>query len=333
MLEVTPWIWHVPKKMANLMQHRLLDLFEMIKKIRLFFEARSFVDVLTPAAVENPGMETHLHPFQLYSVHQKKLRDLYLHTSPEFAMKKLLAEGMEKIFTLSYCFRDEPESATHRPQFLMLEWYRKDEPYEKIMEDVEQLIEFCSSSPQKVVRKTVAQVFQEILEVDLFTLLEKASLVDYLKNQHSDLALEESFSSWSWDDCYFFLFLNKIEPELKRYPYLILYEFPAQLAALSKISAHNPLVCQRFELYIDGVEIANCFHEETQASVIAERFSEQALEKKRLYHYQLPEAREFRTVMENGYPPSSGIALGVERFAMALTKRDDLFWKPIPEEN
>lgn len=315
------------------MQHRLLDLFEMIKKIRLFFEDRGFVDVLTPAAVENPGMETHLHPFQLYSVHQKKLRDLYLHTSPEFAMKKLLAEGMERIFTLSYCFRDEPESATHRPQFLMLEWYRKNESYEKIMEDIEELIAFCSSSSQKVLRKTVAQIFQEILEVDLFSLLEKEALVEYLKTKHPDLALQESFSSWSWDDCYFFLFLNKIEPELKRYPYLILFEFPAPLAALSKIAPDNPLVCQRFELYIDGVEIANCFHEETQADVIAQRFAQQALEKKRLYSYQLPEAKEFKEVMESGYPPSSGIALGVERFAMAITKREDLFWKPTPEEN
>lgn len=315
------------------MQHRLLDLFEMIKKIRLFFEDRGFVDVLTPAAVENPGMETHLHPFQLYSVHQKKLRDLYLHTSPEFAMKKLLAEGMERIFTLSYCFRDEPESATHRPQFLMLEWYRKNESYEKIMEDIEELIAFCSSSSQKVLRKTVAQIFQEILEVDLFSLLEKEALVEYLKTKHPDLALQESFSSWSWDDCYFFLFLNKIEPELKRYPYLILFEFPAPLAALSKIAPDNPLVCQRFELYIDGVEIANCFHEETQADVIAQRFAQQALEKKRLYGYQLPEAKEFKEVMESGYPPSSGIALGVERFAMAITKREDLFWKPTPEEN
>src|SRR5688500_2752905 len=112
--------------------------FEFIQIIRNYFMEQGFLDVLTPPAVENPGMEVHIHPFQLHSVRSQTNVPLYLHTSPEFCMKELLAdekEQLDNIFSLSYCFRDEPDSPIHRSQFIMLEWYRKNERYEKIMQD------------------------------------------------------------------------------------------------------------------------------------------------------------------------------------------------------
>ena len=107
---------------------RLRYQFELIQLIRNFFTQQGFLDVMTPPAVENPGMEVHIHPFQLHSVIKNKLVPQYLHTSPEFCLKQLLAspgEKIENIFSLSYCFRDEPNSPIHRNQFIMLEWYRK----------------------------------------------------------------------------------------------------------------------------------------------------------------------------------------------------------------
>ena len=101
-----------------------LGLFHTVAACRHFFQERDYIETPTPPIVENPGMEAHLHPFQVKSVHQNKELPLYLHTSPEFQMKELLSEGMEKIYHLGYCFRDEPSSATHRHQFLMLEWYQ-----------------------------------------------------------------------------------------------------------------------------------------------------------------------------------------------------------------
>ena len=107
-----------------------------IEAMRNFFQSLDFKEILTPPAVENPGMETHIHPFQLFHCQQNKLSQLYLHTSPEFEMKQVLAQNEElsKIYTISYCFRDEPHSPHHRNQFLMLEWYRRGANYFAIMD-------------------------------------------------------------------------------------------------------------------------------------------------------------------------------------------------------
>ena len=130
-------------------------LFELIQIIRNYFNEQGFLDVLTPPAVENPGMEVHIHPFQLHSVRKKENQSIYLHTSPEFSMKELLAsnESFNDIFTISYCFRDEPSSPIHRSQFLMLEWYRKNARYEKIMRDVQELISYVLKEGLKKGRK------------------------------------------------------------------------------------------------------------------------------------------------------------------------------------
>ena len=104
-------------------KNKLLKLFKLQQYIREFFTGENFLDVLTPPAVRNPGMETHLHPFQLKSANTKTDKDFYLHTSPEFHMKELLSEGFEKIFTMSYCFRDEPSSDHHRFRRYMRCWH------------------------------------------------------------------------------------------------------------------------------------------------------------------------------------------------------------------
>lgn len=308
--------------------------FELIQIIRNYFGEQGFLDVLTPPAVENPGMEVHIHPFQLYSSHKKELKPLYLHTSPEFCMKELLTEGFEKIFSLSYCFRDEPESPIHRPQFLMLEWYRKNERYEQIMKDVEGLISYVLEQGKKknfpmrfmsvaMVRKTMQELFQEELKIDILNFLDVASIKKLLK-QFPEVPVPEM--ELEWDDYFFLLYLNCIEPKLSKYPVLMITEFPAPLSALSTLKESDPRVCERFEVYINGIELCNCFNELTDAKEQKKRFATQNKLKKKHYGYELPEPKNFYRTMDKGFPPSAGIALGVERLLHSLFDIENPFY-------
>lgn len=302
---------------------------QSIEILRQFFMDREIKEVLTPPAVQNPGIEPHLHPFQLYSPHRKEYEDLYLHTSPEFWMKWILANSTEltSAYTLSYCFRDEPKSEWHRNQFLMLEWYRKNESYQKIMQDCEELLSFFQGSPLKnhitlssheTQQLTVKETFQEFLKTDLNELLTLNEIKSYISKDHQDLSGVDEINEW--EDAFFLLFLNKVEPIFKNIPSLILKEFPIQLAALSEASKEDPRYCQRFEWYLHGVEIANCFQELTNLKIQKERAKQDQLKKESLYGYSYDQPQVLFDALETGLPQSSGIALGFERFLKVLIK-------------
>jgi lysyl-tRNA synthetase class 2 len=305
--------------------------FELIQLIRNFFLEQGFMDVVTPPVVENPGMEVHIHPFALQSLVQRKSMPLYLHTSPEFCLKELLREDdFSNIFSISYCFRDEPDSPIHRSQFLMLEWYRKHERYEKIMDDVEGLIAYCQKHakiPLKtkapMVKRTMQELFLEFLGIDILNYLDVASIKGLLK-KFPEVPVPEV--DLEWDDYFFLLYLNLIEPKMTKYPLLMITEFPAPLSALSTLKAEDPRVCERFEVYVNGVELCNCFNELTDAREQKRRFTEQAALKKKLYGYSLPSPERFYSVMDKGLPPSAGIALGVERLLLSLFEVENAFF-------
>lgn len=310
-----------------------LVLFQLQQSIRDFFNKEGFIDVITPPIVENPGMETHIHPFAIHSVHQKKTHDLYLHTSPEFHMKELLSQGMKKIFTMSYCFRDEPNSETHRKQFLMLEWYRANENYERIMEDTIQLFQFCydqintDKKEVKIKKVTVQKIFMAVLRFDILDYLDADKLFDKVKTEFNErISLSDNKDDYAWDDLFFLLMYNYIEPEMKKDPFVLLYEFPAPLRALSTIKESDPRVCERFEVYCHGLEICNCFNELTDANEQVERFKKDSELKEEIYNYKLPWPNRFISSLERGLPKSAGIALGVERLLMAITAKEDVFF-------
>lgn len=312
--------------------------FELIQAIRNFFHQEGFIDVLTPPIVENPGMETHIHPFQLFHSNENKRSSSYLHTSPEFYMKKLLSdksEDLNNIFTISYCFRDEPESEIHRSQFLMLEWYRKNKDYNIIKDDIEALIKYCfeylnSKFPTKMKkqiskfeRTTVSELFENFINIKILDFLDANELKNLIKKDFKDVPLPTS--DCEWDDYFFLLFLNKIEPHFKNHPYLLVDKFPAPLSALSTLSKEDSRTCDRFEVYLSGVELCNCFNEITDKEELSKRFHLQKQMKTQLYNYDLPWPTEFMQTMEN-YPPSAGIALGVERLLMSLIKTHNPFF-------
>lgn len=281
--------------------------------------------------VQNPGMETHIHPFKVVSSNKENRSPLYLHTSPEFEMKQTLARcpDFSNIYTITYCFRDEPKSPIHRSQFLMLEWYRKNETYKKIMNDVENLVHSFQQAMEleskKFERMTIQEIFLEFAQFDILEFNNASDLRDKISKDLKTVPLPEQ--DCHFDDYFFLIFLNLIEPKLVNYPYLILDEYPAPLAALSTIKKEDPRVCERFECYINGVEVANCFNECTDFNEIKKRFLDQAKEKKELYQYSLPEPKQFLDMMKEGYPKSAGIALGVERFIGSLLKIETPFFR------
>ncbi len=330
-LEKSLRLWGRFKLFKRVFMQEVKYQFQTIQAIRNFFTKVGFVDVITPPMVENPGMETHIHPFEVYSKKDNKSINKYLHTSPEFHMKKLLASAadLDKIFSVSYCFRDEPSSEIHRNQFLMCEWYRKHERYEKIMDDCEGLIKYTNDylkEKNAPIRKdlnlnnfervTIKELFQEHLNFNILEFLETDDLIQKIEKDFRNVPLPSTVCEW--DDYYFLLFLNEIEPKLVHHDSILLYEFPKHLSALSTLKESDPRVCERFEIYLKGIELCNCFNELTDLETQRKRFSEQMDLKKKWYNYSLPEPKEFYQTLEAGYPKSSGIALGVERLAYSL---------------
>ena len=317
----------------------LLAQFQLVSGIREYFQKEGFVDVMTPPMVTNPGMETHIHPFSVSHARTNHMSPWYLNTSPEFHMKELLSIGFENIFTIGYSFRDEPIASNHRPQFLMLEWYRTKSHYTKIMEDCEKLFQFALLFLQNkdieiessllhapMVKTTVQELFLEYLNIDILNFLETKDLKELIEKDFKDVPLPSQGEKLSWDDYYFLLFLNKIEPHLAHFPFLLIKEFPHHLAALSTLKLEDGRVSERFEIYSRGIELCNCFNELRDLSIQKSRFKLQAKEKEELYGYTLPAPTVLYDALERGLPMSSGIAMGVERLLKVLTGIQNPFW-------
>ena len=296
--------------------------FTGIQLIRNWFLKEGFLDVMTPSIVQCPGIEPHLHPFTVIGEHHQG----FLQTSPEFHMKELLSHGLEKIFTLTYSFRDEPVSETHRPQFLMLEWYRANEHYEKIKEDTKSLVNFLITQlaiPENKLSGefyewTIKEAFLKFAQIDLNEFKAKEKFYQKIMTDFSDLPLPQ-IDEVSWDDLFFILFLNVIEPELKNYPKVILKEYPASQAALSTLKKDDLSVCERFEIYLNGIEIGNCFNELTNLETQKRRYLEAKKERMELYQKEMSEPKVLFEALERGLPNSAGIAVGVERLLNAIT--------------
>ncbi len=297
----------------NNLEQRLL----FINKIRTFFAQNQFISVDSPPIVDNPGMEPHIHPFQV--------NDKYLHTSPEFRMKEVLAKtGLSSIYSLGYCFRKEPQSPIHRTQFLMLEWYRTHSSLLNLINDISNLCTYLTGSEVELKVSSMKEIFLEFLEIDILEYITVESIQKLLTEKFPSL-LPNNKENLYWDDYFFLLFLNHIEPKLKKYPYLIITDFPAPLSALAEISELDKRVAKRFEFYVNGVEVANAFHELRDVAEQGYRFKKYQEQKQSEYDYTLPWPNRFLENLEH-LPQSVGIALGVERLFGELTRQKEIFW-------
>lgn len=300
--------------------------------IRDFFTARDFIETHTPLLVPSPGMEIHIRPFRLET-------GAYLPTSPEFAMKRLLVGGLERIFQICPSYRYEPLSTTHHPEFTLLEWYRAYDHIEAIQKDTEELIETLAVSihgkPEitfQEKRISVKTPWPRLRVRDLFAALGVdlvcASTPVLLGAECSRLGISFSETD-TWDDLYFRIWLNLIEPKLPPDQAVFVERYPRSQAALAVLDTDpdGSVWAKRFEFYIAGLELGNAFEELTDASEQRARFERDMEERTLLYGEQFPKSpidEEFLEALEEGLPPSGGIAVGVDRLVMLLADEPEL---------
>lgn len=296
----------------------------IIKFIRAWFDERGFTELHTPRLVGLPGQEPHLEPFwTTVSVGAHCSLPAALITSPEYAMKRLLAEGMDKIYDLGPCFRNgEPWDGTHDPEFLMLEWYRRDANLNDLMDDTEDMVmtvarEFRASPPvlaRSWRRITMKQAFHEYLNVDLDPFLDDREAITKLAVSLGQTVTEQD----SWDDIFFKIFLTHIEPKLGAEQPTFLYRYPASMAALARRCDDDPRYADRVELYIGGLELANGFAELADPVEQRKRFQEERVLRQKLGKQTWPLDERFLSALPQ-MGNAAGIAFGVDRFVMLLT--------------
>ncbi len=301
--------------------------------IREHFRQQGFHETRTPLLVQCPGMEPHIRPFRTES-------GAYLPTSPEFAMKRLLVGGLEKIFQICPSFRKEPFSSTHHPEFTLLEWYRAYAGYEDIMADTEQLFARIAQTISGKLsftyqgreidltppwpRLKVRDLFQELVSVDL---VENRSVVQ-LASECRRLGLSTDPSD-TWDDLYFRIWLNLIEPRLPADRAVIVLRYPVSQAALAVVDSDSDGSpwAKRFEVYAGGLELGNAFEELTDPIEQRRRFIEDMELRTKIYgpaFLKNPLDEEFLGALEEGMPPSAGIAMGVDRIAMLFADEPEI---------
>lgn len=301
--------------------------------IKTFFEEKGFLNVKTPTLVKSPGMETHIKPYQLQTGE-------FIPTSPEFAMKKLLVGGLEKIFQICPAFRYEPLSKQHHPEFTILEWYRAYSGYEEIMQDMEELLEYLAIkitdsstikyNGQEISLKTpwprlkVRDLFLDYVGIDLVECNTSEKLAPELKR----LGLSASETE-NWDDLYFKVWLNFIENSLPKDRAVFVYRYPPSQSALSVIDrdADGSAWARRFEPYAGGLELGNAFEELTDPVEQRKRFVEDMNLREKIYGTSFPKNpidEDFIDALEEGMPPSGGIAVGVDRLVMLLADQSDI---------
>ena len=305
--------------------------------LRQWFAREGFVEVETPILQVAPGAEVHLSGFATdWKSPDGEERARWLHSSPEFAMKKLLAGGMQKLFQFARVFRNAEGSVLHHPEFTMLEWYRAGAGYETIMEDCAALLgltgvkelrwldRVCdpNATPERL---TVAEAFERHAGVDLLGTVGSAEML----SRASGIVMH---AGDSWEDVFFRIMFEKIEHRLGAGRPTILCEYPISMEALARAKPGDPRVAERFELYCCGVELANAFGELTDPAIQRTRLQADMDEKERLYGVRWPVDADFLAALDHGLPDCAGIALGFDRLVMLATGArhiEDVLWLPV----
>jgi elongation factor P--(R)-beta-lysine ligase len=292
---------------------------QLNRTIRAFFDARGVLEVETPLLSHAIGTDPNLHPVTAaYQAHpQAPAETLYLQTSPEFAMKRLLAAGSGAIYQLCKAVRNGEQGSKHNPEFTMLEWYRPGFTLAQLMDEVEALVR-TTLGPLACQRLTYRELFQQHLAIDPHTA--SVDALGALTHRHVELHQPETHR----DTLLELLYSQVIEPKLHE-PVLI-HDYPATQAALAKVTtdAQGQLVAQRFELVIGGMEIANGYDELSDAAEQQRRFAvDQALRRQRR-QTEFPVDMRLVAALAHGLPACAGVALGVDRLLMLQTGMRDI---------
>lgn len=324
------------------MRNRIRDAF------RAYFAQEGFTEVDCGALQVSPGNETHLHAFRTERIAPGGEKStLYLHTSPEFAAKKLLAAGETRIFFLGPVYRNRERGALHAPEFTMLEWYRTGEPYDALMDDCAALVRLAANTAETErfryrdhecdphadpVRISVAEAFGKFADIDLLATMtaqggpDRDALAGAARKSGIGFTDDDN-----WSDIYSRVLVEKIEPNLGLGAPQFLDAYPRIEAALARASRSDPRVAERFELYLCGIEIANGFGELTDAAEQRARFKHEMDEKERIHGERYPIDEDFLAALKT-MPEASGVALGFDRLAMLAAGArniEQVIWTPM----
>ncbi len=308
--------------------------------LRVWFAEEGFTEVEAAILQVSPGNETHLHAFATEMAGPEGTRaQRFLHTSPEFAMKKLLAAGEEKIVDFARVFRNRERGALHAPEFTLVEWYRANEPYEAMMGDCAAVLTAAADAagsdvltwrgvtadaraPQTL---TVTEAFARYADIDLIAVIGD-------RDAFAKVAGVRVASDDTWSDVFSRVLSERIELHLGHGRPVFLTEYPASEAALARLKPDDPRFALRFELYACGVELANGFAELNDADEQRRRFIADMDEKERIYGERYPVDEDFLSAIER--MEASGVALGLDRLVMLLTGAthiDQVQWTPLDD--
>lgn len=326
--QATPW-WH-PARHAD-RRPLLLARNRIQQAIRGWLAAEGFVEV-DPAALQvSPGNEAHLHAFRTTAIgNDGQGHEMYLHTSPEFAMKRLLAAGERRIHGFSHVWRNRERGPLHASEFTMLEWYRVGEPYGRLMEDIAAWVRLAAEGPLRFRDRTcdpaadyervsVAEAFAAHAGIDLLATMDAAGATDAaaLAAQMDRVGIGH-MPGESWSDLFSRVLSERVEPRLGQGRLTVLDRYPAAEAALARRCTDDPRLAERFEVYACGVELANGFGELTDPAEQRLRFEEEMAIKAATYGERYPIDEDFLAALAL-MPAASGCALGFDRLVMLAT--------------
>jgi lysyl-tRNA synthetase class 2 len=318
--------------------------------LRGYLAENDFIMVDPPGLQRSPGNETHLHAFATTAIGNDGLGEtLFLHTSPEFSMKKLLAAGETRIASLGHVWRNRERSALHHPEFTMLEWYRAGEEYGAVIADCLTMLKLAAGAVGSTIfrykgrecdpfaeaeRLSVVQAFERYAGIDLFATMDAAGNTDGEALASAMIAVGLDVpEDRSWSYLFSRVLVEKVEPNLGLGRVTVLDRYPAAEAALARRAGDDGRVSERFELYACGVELANGFGELTDAGEQRRRFAAEMDEKQRIYGERYPLDEDFLKALEL-MPEASGVALGFDRVVMLATgapRIDMVLWAPVVE--
>lgn len=290
--------------------------YEFLTLVSQFFREKRFQEVKTPTLVVCPGTEPTLEVFETVFICGQEKTNYFLPTSPELNLKKLLAEGAERIFEVAPVFRNGERTERHLPEFTMLEWYRAFANTSAIKMDTIELIEFLSDSlkvdrPLEVLTFSMADLFKKYLQFDLKPSTTQAELTELALKHQVDV-----HSATTIDDVFYLLFLEKIENQWPADRLVFVEKYPPYQAALARLDKDG--WAERFEVYWKGFELGNAFHELNNPTIQRQRSQEDLDKKKQAGRTNINLDVAFFAALDYGLPPSAGIAVGLERLYMAL---------------